>query len=416
MHYPGKGKKWGLLLLSLSGLAGLTGSAQQQSFIEQSLVINIEVPVRVFQGNRFIENLTIKDFEITEEGVPQRIEAVYLIKERSIERSEEKKRFVPDTDRQFYLFFEIENYTPELHGAMEYFVQEVYVPGDDLILVTPVKTYRLKENAVEAKRKEDILDETRGYLRRDAIQGSSEFRSTVQDLEHLARDITADVQRKSGESGADFAEGFDMEPAQQLAHYAGLMLRLKTLRKANEYKLLELADYLKSQIGQKYVFMFYERKFIPQIEPMLLQQYIELFEEESYVSQALSDILDYNKREAYLDFKRLREKFADSSTAIHFLHINRPIPLMPGVKMEEQSEDTYNAFREIVKATGGYSESSKNPEFLFKNALAASSNYYLLYYSPKDPRGDGRFRNIQVSIKGERGDYRILHRAGYFDY
>jgi hypothetical protein len=405
---------WRLLLASLCGLAVF---AQQQSFIEQSLVINIEVPVRVFEGSRFVDNLTIRDFEINEDGVEQKIEAVYLIKERSIERSEEKKRFVPDTDRQFYLFFEIENYTPELHKAVAFFINDVYIPGDNLILVTPLKTYRLKENAMEAKRKEDIVDEIRRYLRSDAIQGSTEYRSTVQDIESMARDITADVQRMRGDQpGADFAANAPEEPAQQLALYAGLMLRLHTLRKADEYKLLELADYLKSQIGQKYVFMFYERKFIPQIDPSLLAEYISLFEEESYMSQALADILDYNKRESYLDFKRIRENFADSSTAIHFLHINRPIPLTPGVKMEEQSEDTYNAFREIVKATGGYSESSKNPEYLFKNALEASRNYYLIYYSPKNPRGDGAFRKIQVRIKGKDHGFRILHRAGYFDY
>lgn len=402
-----------LFILSLCVLAVF---AQQQSFIEQSLVINIEVPVRVFEGSRFVDSLTLSDFEITEDGVEQRIEAVYLIKERSIERSDEKKRFVPDTDRQFYLFFEIENYTPELHKAIEYFINDVYMAGDNLVLVTPTKSYRLKEKAVEAKRKEDIVDEVRKYLRTDAIQGSSEYRSTVRDIEDLAKQITSDIQRMRGEQpGAEFDErapGLE----QQLVMYAGLMVRLQTLRKADEYKLLELANYLKSQIGQKYVFMFYERKFIPQLDPGLIAEYISLFDQESYMAQVLSDILDFNKRESFLNFKRIRENFADSSTAIHFLHINRPIPLKPGVIMEEQAEDTYNAFREIVKATGGYSESSKNPEYLFKNALAASRNYYLIYYSPKNPRGDGAFRKIQVRLKGRDGGFRILHRAGYFDY
>ena len=392
-------------------------SFPQQSFIEQSLVINIEVPVRVFDGARFVDGFTIDDFELLEDGIPQKIEAVYLIKERSIERSDEKKRFTPDTDRKFYLFFEIESYTPELHKAIEYFVNTVYIPGDELILVSPLKTYRLKENAVEAKRKEDIIEEMRGYLRLDSNLGSTEYRNTLSDLEDLARNITAEVQRKRGGAAAD-AEGAaaPMDPAIQLLYYAGLMTRLQTLRKANEYKLLELANYLKSQVGQKYVFMFYERKFVPQIDSLLLGEYISIFEEESFMSQALSDILDFNKSEVYIDFKRVRENFADSSTAIHFLHINRPVTAAPGIKLEEQSEDTYNAFREIVRATGGYHESSKNPEYLFKNALEASRNYYLLYYSPKEAKGDGDFKNIQVRIKGQDRGYRVLHRSGYFDF
>ena len=62
-----------------------------QQIAEQAVVINIEVPVRVFQNGNFIENLTIDDFEIWEEGILQRIEAVYLVKNRTVERSEEKK-------------------------------------------------------------------------------------------------------------------------------------------------------------------------------------------------------------------------------------------------------------------------------------------------------------------------------------
>ncbi len=389
----------------------------QQTFIEQSLVVNIEVPVRVFSGSDFVDHLTIDDFEVYEDGIRQKIEAVYLIKERSVERSDEKKRFAPDTERKFYLFFEIENYTPELHEAMEFFVHDVYMSGDDLILVTPLKTYRLKEKALEGKRKEDIIRELRTFLRRDANQGSTDYRNTIRDIEDLARQITAEVQRKRGEQpGADFADDAPLDPAQQLLHYSGLMMRLQTLRKAEEYKLMELAHYLKSQLGQKYVFLFYERKFVPQLDPLLLQEYMALFEVESYIAQALSDILEVNRRESHLDFKRIRENFADSSTAIHFLHINRPVPSAPGVRLEEQSEDTYNAFREIVEATGGYHESSKNPAYLLRNALDASRNYYLVYYSPKDPKGDGKFKTIEVRIGAGEGPYRVLHRKGYFDY
>jgi hypothetical protein len=57
-------------------------------------------------------------------------------------------------------------------------------------------------------------------------------------------------------------------------------------------------------------------------------------------------------------------------------------------------------------------DSSANPLFLFRQAVEASETYYLLYYSPKDYKVDGRFRNIQVKVKNR--DYRVIHRAGYF--
>jgi len=398
-------------------LLGLSIFAQQQSFIEQSLVINIEVPVRVFDGGRFVSDLTIQDFEIYEDGVEQKIEAVYLISDRSIERSEERKRFVPDTDRAFYLFFEIEEYTPELQKAMRLFIDDVYLPGDDLIVVTPIKTYRLKQDATEIKNEDEILEEMKLYLRRDSRAGSSEFRNTVDDLEQLAQDIRSDIDLIQNTAGAGEPE---RTSGIRLIEYMGLTTRLQTRRKADELKLLDLADYLKSQIGQKYVFMFWERKYIPQIEPTLIRDYMALYEPDAYMEQTLSTILDdrlrYNTQEAYLDFGRIKRKFADSSTAIHFLQINRPRENRRGVTYFEQAEDTYNAFREIVEATGGYSESSKNPEYLFKNALDASRNYYLVYYTPRDPKGDGTFKNIQVRLRGKDRNFRILHRAGYFDF
>jgi len=401
----------------------LTVFSQQQSFIEQSLVINIEVPVRVFDGTRFIHDLTLRDFELFEDGMEQKIEAVYLISDRSIERSDERKRFILDTERSFYLFFEIEVYTPELQRAMQLFIDDVYLPGDNLIIVTPLKTYRLKQDATEIKNEQEILEEMRWFLRRDSRSGNTEFRNTVDDLEQLAQDIQTDIDLKKNQGGALTGfelEMLDREDSQKIIEYAGLMTRLQTMRQADELRLLDLADHLKNQIGQKYVFMFWERKYIPQVAPQLIREYLELWEQDPYMEQTLLTILDdrllYNTRETYLDFNRIKQKFADSSTVIHFLQINRPREYRRGISYFERAEDTYNAFREIVEATGGYSESSQNPEFLFKNALDASRNYYMIYYSPQDPKGDGKFKNIKVRIKGNEQNYRILHRAGYFDY
>ena len=64
------------------------------------MVINIEVPVRVFAGGRLVTDLTIDDFELLEDGKPQRLEAVYFVK-RHVERRSEAKRFAPHTSRKF---------------------------------------------------------------------------------------------------------------------------------------------------------------------------------------------------------------------------------------------------------------------------------------------------------------------------
>ena len=66
----------------------------------------------------------------------------------------------------------------------------------------------------------------------------------------------------------------------------------------------------------------------------------------------------------------------------------------------------------MAVATGGYINSSSRADILFKSAVQASENYYLLYYSPNSYIADGKFKEIQVKIKNKKCN--IFHRAGYF--
>ena len=70
------------------------------------------------------------------------------------------------------------------------------------------------------------------------------------------------------------------------------------------------------------------------------------------------------------------------------------------------------ALLEMAKATRGSTESSSNPNFLFKQAVDASENYYLIYYASLNYKRDGKFRKIKVKVKNKK--CRISHRAGYF--
>ena len=79
--------------------------------------------------------------------------------------------------------------------------------------------------------------------------------------------------------------------------------------------------------------------------------------------------------------------------------------------MVEHSEDIFSIFSEMSQATGGITSSSSNPKYLFERASNAVESYYLLYYSPKNYQTDGKFKKINIKVKGK--NYRITHRAGY---
>jgi hypothetical protein len=403
------------LLVCCFSLFGLSVFSQQVA--EQAEVINIEVPVRVFQGGMFVEDLTIDDFEILEEGIPQSIEAVYLVKKRTIERSEEKTRFVPSTDRIFFLFFEISEYTPEIGEAIDYFHDKVLVPGDNLIIVTPMNTYRLRNRVMEFQSKRELSRQLKELLRKEALMGNAEYRGAVQDLIGLAKSISAGSPGGPENHAAQLDEytlsGYGRMPLEkQLMKYLNTLERIRKLRRVDQRKLLEFAKFLKREAGQKYIFMVYQREYIPQIEPSILNRFVAQYQDKPHILRGLYSMSETSRRDISFDVDLVKQAYADSSIAIHFLFLTPAIKHVQGVCFQERSEDIFGAFREMADATGGFVDSSSNPASSFKRAIDASENYYLLYYMPQKYKKDGRFKEIEVRVKEKK--CRVVHRMGYF--
>jgi hypothetical protein len=375
-------------------IAGLSLVVLAQEISHESIVINIEVPVRVFKSNRFVNDLTINDFIIYEDGKLQQIEAVYLIKKTNIQREEAEmkkekaqKIFSPDVSRNFVLLFEIMDYLPKIDEALDYFFEQVISPGDTLVVVTPVKSYNFRKDALNALPKQEIAKRLKEIIRRDINLGSGEYKGMIRDYENLFR----------SEFEGDIKLYLMMEKIREL----------KALRYMPEKKVQYFADYLKSMAGQKFAFFFYQKELIPFPDiPFESREYLELQSE-------LASFMSF-------DVKKIKHAFSDSSISLHFLYITKTQTTKGDVlsqgqsvmDMQDLSSDIFHTFNEIAKATGGLTESSINIASLLKKAADASENYYLLYYSPNDYKRDGKFRKIEVKVKNK--NYRITHRAGYF--
>ena len=391
-------------------------SVFSQQTTEQALVINIEIPVRVFEDGDFVDNLTIEDFEIFEEGIPQKIEAVYLVKKRTVERSEEKKRFAPSTNRNFYLLFEISEYTSEIGEAVDYFHENVLAPSDSLVIVTPMKTYRLRDRMLEYQTRQQMSGQLKEILRKEALIGNAEYRASIDELIGIAKSLSGNAGGDGNQQSQQLDEytmaGFGRMPLEkQLMKYLNTMERIRKLRRIDQQKLLDFARILKNEPGQKSIFLIYQREYLPQVEPSIMDKFIAQYQDKPHIIRGLYDISETSRRDITFDVDLVKQAYADSSTSIHFLFLTPAIRNVHGVYFQERSEDIYGAFREIAAATGGFFESSANPTSCFKRAIDASENYYLLYYSPQKYEKDGRFREIEVRVKEK--DYKIIHRLGY---
>ena len=412
MKHADKKKQLSLLIIfgSLLMAMDLTPAhkqVQDPKLRHEAIAINIEVPVRVFKGDVFIDNLSLEDFELYENGKLQNIEAVYLIKKKSIEKEESqrdkeeaRKIYRPQVSRYFVLLFAVYEYLPKINDILDYFFDEVYLPGDTLNLVTPVKTYNLSPKAITQNiPNEEIKKRMKLILRRDIRVTNGTYNSLMRDLEAFALETDAE-------------------------NY------MRTLRELQQFRYVDLsvmegfASYLKAKEGQKHVFLLYQQENIPLIGDFaeMTSANVEIYDptepegltmaSQSYITDLLQSIT--------FDTEKIKNLFADSSIAAHFLYVTKPLidnididrqGSRRGLRHRDITEDVYNAFLRIAKDTGGIIESSANVSSAFQKAAFASENYYLLYYSPSAYQRDGKFRNIRVRVKGK--NYRINHRAGY---
>ena len=374
-----------VIILSIMVMMAVILAAQELQ--HEAIAINVEVPVRVFKGGLFIDDLTIDDFELFEDGVKQKIDAVYLIKKTTIEREESElakevamQRFAPKPAlRQFVLVFEVIDYSPYLDDVIDYFFDNVFAPEDNLAIVTPLKTYHLNSDLFAEKPLPEVADELKSKLKKDIRMGNAEYKSIMRSI------ISGD---------ATYIDYF----------------RLKNMRRLEQEKVLEFAETLKKIEGQKNVFFLYQRDAIPgsnaPIGNLTTSDYL-------YSTSEL-------EKDIAFDVDKVKQAFSDSMISAHFIYITGTEQFQQSVlNMEpsgaitrDWSMHTFGALFEVAKATGGLTDSSANPAASFQKASDASENYYLLYYTPKDFVADGNFRNIKVKIKGK--NYKVTHRAGYF--
>jgi VWFA-related protein len=393
-------------------------SLPEQQIQHEAVTVNIEIPVRVFAGDTFVDDLTIDDFEIYDDGVLQKVEAFYLVQETHIAREESGlpredagNVFSPQVARHFVLVFEVIDYLPELSQAVEYFFRTVYLEGDSLTVITPKRTYTFREDALSRLSREDVIRQLNAKLRADIVMANTEYKTLVKDIE--------DMYTQTGIFYWDTGDWRNV--------IREMLDQLEQLRAVNEKRMVEFSDFLRSKSGQKNVFMFYQAEMLPKYDP---------FSEDAATSGVLvtapienptigfkyMDLGSLYHREITFDVDRIKQIFSDSSIQIHFLFVTKdPIHELSiermeslneqHIRYEEQSEDIFSAFTQVAEATGGFTASSNNAGAVFQDAVAAMNNYYLLYYSPNNYTEDGRFHSLKVKVK--RGAYRVTHRAGY---
>lgn len=374
----------------------------------EAIVTDVKVPVRVFDGSKFIDNLTIEDFELYEDGKPQKIEAVYLINKTNIERQLGEKDFNPTLSRTFYFLFQLTEYNPKLGDAIDYFFNQAFLPGDMIVVQTPVKNYSIPKQALQTIPKETLAKDLKSIVKKDTKVGNMYYNNLLKELKNIVRSISGSTM--GGMETDSTSSMFSLEFL--LPRYRETLQKMEDLRIVEEKRFINFAKILKNQKGQKSVFFIYQREFRPEISQSLLNQMMSTLQDQPNIMSNLQDLFQFYHRNISINPDKIKAAFADALINFNLIFMNKDPENVIGVIMREQSEDVFKVFSEVAKTTGGVADISQNPYIGFKNAVETAESYYLLYYSPADYLKDGKFKKIEVRLKNNK--YKITHRLGYF--
>ena len=388
-------------------------TAQQPSFRTTTTVVEVDVIVRDRQ-RRFVDDLTAADFEVLEDGKPQIIRALYVVRGSRVEPrppldaaatapavpDDRGATRAPTVQRVFVWFFDQEHLTQSsfirVQAAAETHLKTEFHDGDiggvlmggTMVgnrltrnkdeLVAAVRSVKL--NASATSRKRDLQDWPR-MSEVEAIRIAIAFDSRVLDQ----------VVERARREGAAGRREPDLRPAvmekarvvvTELQRAAALTLRT----------LQTVVTGLAKFPGRKTV-VFLSEGF--------------LFEQSwGELRQIVGQAARSNVRIYSIDALGLQRR--SSSTDLSVL-----APLETGGQIPMAAYDTIEEGPNTLAVdTGGYVVRGTND---FVGALAEvardTSDYYVLGYSPSNTVFDGKFRPITVRVK--RNDAEVRARKGY---
>ena len=395
-----------VLVFALAGWGALLAFSQET---HEVTVTNIAVPLTVFEGNQFVSSLSLEDLELTEEGVPQKVLALYLINPTGVEKKGSEQDFNLSLRRNYFLLFQITEYNPKLAEAIDFLFQQAIRPGDNVIIQTPRQNYALSAQALASKPRNELAEEMNNLLKKDIKIGTGQYNSLLNDLKRMAREISGLGHMEVEESDSITASsGLEF----MLQRYKDTVSQMEQQRLIDEKKILGFAGQLRNIEGQKNVFFVYQREFRPEIQQSVVNRMVASYQDRPDILASIQELFMLYSRDVSLNPDRIKKAFSDAGISLYFIFMNKEPQNAAGITMQEQSEDVFNVFSQVAQATGGTVDTSQNPAAGFQHALERSKNYYLLYYSPENYKKDGQFKNITVRVKNP--DYTVLHRMGYY--
>jgi len=365
----------------------------------------VEIPVRVYNDGGFVDSLTEDDFIVNENGEQQKIEAVYLVDRNRIKKTVGKQDINPTVSRNFILVFQAREYTSKIGDALEYFFNNVLLPGDQLTLMTPLRPYGFSRAVLATAGKKELIAKADTVLKRDIAIAATNYFIILDDMKDTivkmgGGNIVKDQNCILGVTGNDVKT--------YLSKYRQHLENLEKLQPLTEPLLLKFANALKTQKGRNLIYLFYRQEY----RPIPNRNVLDTMGQAACLNFDKVELFESERIKESIDTGKVINAFSDASTTVHFLFITEKTGQNSEIPMKNHSEDMYNTLSKIARETNGIVESSAAPLAALKKAVENSKNYYLVCYKKNQPHTPGEFKKIEVRLK--QGNYKILHSIGRY--
>ncbi|HEY3158043.1 MAG TPA: VWA domain-containing protein, partial [Vicinamibacterales bacterium] len=389
----------------------VSAQQQQQTFRTSTLLVEVDASVTDSKG-QFVTGLTADDFEVLEEGKPQKIERLLVVTGGAVTTIPAPTAAVEDagarppaapstaTQRVFVLVFDQEHLQEgafkRLKDAAVAFLTKEFHQGDvgGIVIGATMIGSQLtsdrepllaavrnaKPSAAKTSRRLELYEWPRLSSEAEAIRIA-----LVNDREVLAQAV-----RRACQDDPDACKNATPEPM-VMEKARAIVNELRPAARRTVMTLQALASGLARLPGRKTVILMTEGFFVEESWADLRQ---------IVGAAARSNVRIYSLDGRGLDTRQVND--------MHLLS-----PLDPGGSIPL---DAYNTTEDgpnmLAMDTGGYPIRHTNK---FAEALTDiardTSHYYVIGYSPASPATDGSFRRISVRVK--RPGLTVRARRGY---
>jgi hypothetical protein len=389
-----------LLMVSVWGNENSNYSPQEQErVLEEVEVVNVLVPVRVFQKGIPVEGLQIKDFQLYEDGKLKQINTFQVIsrqiksdKETTLYKKKKKSRF-------FVLIFNIFDFNQDVARGIDTFFNTIYRETDRVVIITPDRTFDI-DNSREMIRCLPVLKKILSLYSMKAKN----------DLNRVFKRLEEEVNQ--------FFQNYFVDQATKvfLSNYKRIWDDyVKKYLIPDVKKFYWFADVLKNIQMEKWVIVFQQREVFPQfssfsrIEQKIRDWITGHFEKPTtpLLEQMLQKLKYSFKVSKSFPLQEIQEAFFRANATFHVLLFrSHRTAISQDFDYSETVSDYENSFRAISRATGGDVILTNKLQQSLEKVSERKDVYYILSYAPEEKHN--KDRKIKVKVTGN-GGYDIFY-------